>query len=105
MARAATLTRSTPTVWNKTALVAALVAGGGFVVGFVLPYFRLTQEALGPYWLKKGWLLLHITMGAVALMVGPFVLWLGLARRRMKLHRILGMTYMASIAFGSAAAF
>jgi uncharacterized membrane protein len=86
-------------------LILALVAGGGFVIGFVLPYFRLTSEAFGIYWPKRGWLLLHITTGAVALLLGPFALWLGLSRRRMKLHRMLGVGYMASIALSCSAAY
>ena len=105
MSRAATLTRSTPTLWSKVVLVAALVTASGFIVGFVFPYFRLTPDALGPYWPKRGWLLLHITSGAVALLLGPFALWLGMGRRRMPLHRILGMTYMVSVTLSCAAAF
>jgi hypothetical protein len=106
VSRTATLTRSiAPSVWNKALLVAALVVGSGFVAGFVFPYFRLTQEALGPYWPKRGWLLLHITTGSVALMLGPFALWLGLARRRMHVHRILGVAYMSSVALSCAAAY
>ena len=97
--------RSTPTVWNKVALIAALVFGSGFVVGFVLPYFRLTPEAFGPYWQKRSWLLLHLSTGTIALLVGPFALWLGLGRRRMQLHRILGASYMASVALSCVAAF
>jgi hypothetical protein len=88
--------RSTPTLGNKTVLVLALVAGTGFVIGFVFPYFRLTPESFGVYWQKRGWLLLHITTGTIALLLGPFALWLGLARRRMHLHRMLGVTYMVS---------
>lgn len=84
---------------------AAFVIGLTFVVGFVLPYFRFSPEALGPYWPRRGWLLLHIMAGTVALMLGPFVLGLGLGRRRMKLHRGLGFGYMVSIALGSIAAF
>jgi hypothetical protein len=38
-------------------------------------------------------------------MLGPFALWLGLARRRMQVHRILGVAYMFSVALSCAAAF
>jgi len=41
----------------------------------------------------------------VAILVGPFALWLGLKRQRMKLHRRLGLTYMSSVAVSSSAAF
>jgi hypothetical protein len=48
---------------------------------------------------------LHITGGAIALILGPFILWLGMTRRRIKIHRILGVMYICSIAFSSVAAF
>lgn len=105
MSREAIRTGSTQTVWGKTALGFALLVGIAFTAGFVLPYFRLTQAALGPYWLKRGWLLLHISTGTAALILGPFALWLGLARRRMKLHRSLGVAYMVSVAVSCVAAF
>jgi hypothetical protein len=82
----------------------AWLVGLGFVAGFALPYFRLSPDALGPYWPRRAWLLLHLGGGMVALLVGPFVLRLGLVRSRMTLHRKLGVIYMASIAFSSVAA-
>jgi hypothetical protein len=93
---------------SSIALVAVWLAGLGFVVGFALPYFNFmnfTAEKFGPYWPKRVWLWLHIGAGMVPLLIGPFALRLGLARRRMELHRKLGVAYMAGIAFASAAAF
>jgi len=90
---------------GKILLAIALLIGLGFVVGFVFPYFTLNQQRFGVYWVKRAWLLLHIVPGTFALMLGPFVLSMGLARKRMKLHRKLGYGYMTSIALSSIGAF
>ena len=105
MSRATTLREPPSTIWNKLALTVAFLVGVGFVAGFVLPYFQLTEAALGRYSAKRAWLLLHISTGTVALLLGPFVLGLGLNRRRMQLHRAIGMAYIVSIALSAAAAF
>jgi uncharacterized membrane protein len=49
--------------------------------------------------------LLHITGGIVALLTGPGQLWLGQNRTHLRLHRRLGVAYMASVAASSLAAF
>jgi uncharacterized membrane protein len=59
----------------------------------------------GMYWPRRWWLLLHVGGGIVALLVGPGQLWLGIGRRRMQLHRRLGMVYMGTIALSSIGAF
>jgi hypothetical protein len=48
---------------------------------------------------------MHIVSGTIALLSGPFVLWMGLNRRPMKLHRGLGIVYMSAIGVSSIAAF
>lgn len=90
---------------SKILLGVALVIGLVFIGGFVFPYFRLTPEAMGRYLPRQGWLLMHITAGTVALVLGPFVLGMGLNRRRMNLHRRIGYGYIASIGVGSISAF
>jgi hypothetical protein len=92
-------------VLSKILLAVAFVIGLAFVAGFVFPYFRLTPEAMGSYLPRQGWLLAHITAGTIALVLGPFVLGMGLNRRRMKLHRRVGYAYIASIVVGGIAAF
>lgn len=84
-----------------------MLVGLAFVLGLgiALPYFALNQEHFGSYWLRRGWLLLHIGGGIIALMTGPFQLWMGLTGRRMPLHRVLGKVYMAVVALSSMAAF
>jgi Predicted membrane protein (DUF2306) len=92
--------------WGTIVLLGvAGVSAAIFLVGFALPYLSLDQQRFGIYWAKRGWLLLHISGGMLALSLGPFVLWLGLNRRRMPLHRMLGIGYISCVGLSSIAAF
>jgi len=81
------------------------IAAAVFLVVFALPYFKLDPDKLSLYRGKEGWIFLHIATGAVALSLGPFVLWHGLKRRRMMLHRRIGAAYMIAVGFSSIAGF
>jgi uncharacterized membrane protein len=87
------------------ALGAAILLALGFWAAFAAPYLTLDQQRFGPYWPRRGWLLMHIAGGTVALLAGPGQLWLGLNQARMDLHRRLGMVYLGAIAVGAMAAF
>jgi len=92
--------------WRVLALLGlAGTAVAIFLFAFALPYFELNAEKLALYQGREGWIFLHISTGAVALALGPFVLWQGLKRQRMKLHRRIGIAYMAAIAISSVAAY
>jgi len=82
------------------ALIFALV----FIVGFALPYLSWNPARFGPYWPKRGWLLMHICGGIVGILAGPVAIWLGIRRQRMAVHRALGFTYLASMGLSSLAA-
>jgi hypothetical protein len=82
----------------------ALLIGLGFVGGFAVPYFAGGEE-LARYPDRQGWLFLHIGGGMVALIVGPGQLWLGLANRKIDVHRKLGLVYMGAVAVSVTAAF
>jgi hypothetical protein len=74
-----------------TVLTVALVVALLFVAFFAARYFTLSEQVFGLYWPKRGWLLLHIAGGIVALLTGPGQLWLGLKRLRLNLHRQIGV--------------
>ena len=100
----ATKPASLKITWTTVVLLTfAVVVGVVFVVGFALPYLSWNQERFGLYWPKRGWLLLHIMGGMVGLLTGPFILWLGMKRQRMVLHRRLGKAYVASMGLSSIA--
>lgn len=89
----------------SAAIALALVGGLVFIATFALPYFTFSQERFGPYYFERGWLLLHITGGIVALLSGPVQLWLGLSDRRMGLHRRLGIIYVCAVGVSASAAY
>lgn len=86
-------------------LGAAGVAAVFFLFMAAFPYFALNPEKLAFYKGKEPWVFAHITAGAAALLLGPFVLWLGLNRRKMPLHRTIGAAYMISVALSAVAAY
>jgi uncharacterized membrane protein len=60
-------------------------------------FLQLTPEALGKYFKLKWVLLLHITAGGGALILGPLQFWERLRTRNWKLHRIIGTLYLLAI--------
>ena len=61
--------------------VTALVAIGFFLTT-ALPYLLLDQQAMARYGARRWWVLIHVGAGAVALLIGPVQLWLGVSRRQ-----------------------
>lgn len=91
--------------WRTAAVLGlAMVLGLGFVAGFALPYFTGGEE-LARYPDRQTWLFLHLGGGMIALLVGPGQLWLGQRRKRLDVHRKLGLVYMGSVAVSVTAAF
>jgi uncharacterized membrane protein len=87
------------------ALLAVTLIALAFIAFVALPYFRLDEAQFRGYWPRRGWLLLHIGTGILALLTGPMQLWLGITNRRLHVHRRLGIAYMSSVAVSSATAF
>lgn len=83
-------------------LVTALAVG--FLVMFAVPYLAPDAARAAAYASRRGWLLVHIAGGTVALLVGPLQLWLGLSGRHVDGHRRLGLVYLGSIAISAPAA-
>lgn len=96
--------RALPKRWLAL-LVAALLASLGFIIMAALPYFYGDEEQLARYDGRRTWLLVHIAAGMIALLLGPFQLWLGYTQPRNTLHRRLGMVYLGSIAVSCVAAY
>jgi len=85
---------------SLTALAAVV-----FVAGAAVPYFLSSSFGPPEYAPRRGWLLLHIVGGMIALLTGPVQLWLGLADRGMAWHRRMGIGYMTGVGVGSFGAF
>jgi len=104
----------TPGIGSKVLIGLAGLAAIAFIVIAALPYRAMlgSQEAARQtlqdfqfqYWPRRGWLLVHIAGGLVALLTGPVQLWLGLHDVKMHVHRKLGLVYIAAMAIGSVGA-
>ena len=82
------------------AALAAIV----FVAAAAVPYFLSSSYGPPEYAPRRGWLLLHIVGGIIALLTGPVQLWLGLSDRGMEWHRRMGIGYMTGVGVGSVGA-
>lgn len=56
------------------------------------------------YWRMRGWLLLHITSGTFALLIGPWQFSRRLRQRYLQLHRVSGRIYLIAVLLGCVAA-
>jgi hypothetical protein len=76
-----------------------------FVAVAAVPYFMSSAHGAEQYAGRRGTLLVHIAFGAIALFTGPVQLWLGIADRRVEVHRRLGIIYMGAVILSAAAAY
>lgn len=60
-------------------------------------FLELTREALGKYFSLRWVLILHITAGGGALILGPFQFWERFRNNNWKLHRIIGILYLLAV--------
>lgn len=85
----------------------------GFVLKYVFRYYLHYNQAafadpnLGApnYWAMRGWLLMHMSGGMVALLIGPWQFWSGFRVRYNRLHRWTGRIFLGAVAIGSLGAF
>lgn len=106
--------RRTPYLTVKLAATAAiLIAAVAFVLKYVFRYYlhynaaAFTDPILGAanYWTMRGWLMMHITGGMVALLTGPWQFWTGFRARYNNLHRWTGRLFLTGVAVGSIGAY
>lgn len=84
-----------------------------FVVNYVFRYYLHYSQAFftdpnvgaANYWSMRGWLLMHMTGGMVALLTGPWQFWTGFRMRYATLHRWTGRIFLGGVAIGSIGAF
>jgi hypothetical protein len=93
-------------VLSSAAILAVALA---FVAKYVFHYYLNYNEAAftiaSPvYWTHRGWLLMHITGGTLAVLSGPFQFWTGFRTRYAGVHRMTGKVFLAGVAVGSVGA-
>lgn len=67
-------------------------------------FLELSPEALGKYFALRWVLILHITAGGGALVLGPLQFWKRLQGGSWRLHRVLGLLYLLAILASGACA-
>jgi Predicted membrane protein (DUF2306) len=85
--------------WSSVVLLAVY-----FFFKVAFHYFFINQQSYGRYWSVKGWLLLHICGGTLALFLGPLQFWTGLRRNYLRFHRWTGRLYLLGVAVGGTGA-
>ncbi len=89
--------------WLAIAALAAMALF--FYIEVAVRYTNFSQASYGTYWPNRGWLIAHLSGGSLALLLGPFQLWSGLGRKRMRIHPWIGRLYLCGVLLGSMAAF
>jgi Predicted membrane protein (DUF2306) len=103
--------KKTPHLLLKALASGAMIAIAiAFVLKYVFHYYlnyNQTGFAAGAanYWALRGWLLMHITGGTVALLVGPSQFWTGFRVRFARLHRLTGFVFLGAVVVGSIGAY
>jgi uncharacterized membrane protein len=99
--------------WPKMiAMAIVLLVAIAFVLRYVFHYYLNYNEAAftdplhgaANYWRMRGWLLLHISSGMTAALIGPWQFSTRLRQRYLRIHRISGRVYLIAIVCGSIAA-
>lgn len=90
-----------------------LMTAIAFVLRYVFRYYLHYSEAAytdplkgaANYWAMRGWLLMHMSGGMVALLTGPWQFWTGFRTRYARLHRITGRVFLFGVGIGCVGAF
>jgi len=102
---------------NRAAKIVAsssiLAIAIAFVLKYVFRYYLHYNQAAfndplrgaANYWAQRGWLLMHMTGGMVALLSGPWQFWTGFRARYARLHRWTGRLFLSGVAVGSVGAY
>jgi uncharacterized membrane protein YozB (DUF420 family) len=98
---------------KMAAFTGILAVAIGFVWKYVFRYYlnyretAFTDPVAGAanYWAMRGWLMMHITGGMLALLTGPWQFWTGFRRNYARVHRWMGRIFLIGVAVGSIGAF
>jgi len=106
--------KSTPNLTAKLVGSAAILAIAiAFVLKYVFRYYlnynqtAFTDPMRGApnYWADRGWLLMHMTGGLMALLTGPWQFWTGFRVQYARLHRWTGRLFLIGVGLGSVGAY
>ena len=86
--------RVSPVLWGLAAFLSVGVAVYSY--RYLAPNPPMMGDDIAANLFRKPWLLVHATLAATALLVGPFQFLKGLRARSPKTHRITGRIYVAA---------
>jgi hypothetical protein len=98
--------RRTPNFTAKLLASGAILAIAlAFVFKYVFRYYLHYDQAAfsdpvrgaANYWAMRGWLLMHMTGGMVALLTGPWQFWTGFRSRYARVHRWTGRAFCVGL--------
>ena len=89
------------TIAKWSAVVVLGVVGSHFFVHNALRYLNITEKTYQGYWPHRGWLMVHIAGGSLALLFGPLQFYGRLRRARPALHRWMGRFYLGGVVIGA----
>jgi len=70
----------------------------------ILPYLSLNKESYGRFWEYKITVLIHVSCGLIAMLIGPIQFWASFRTKYIKIHRIFGRIYLIAILIGTISA-
>jgi len=94
--------KSKTTVWLGWTVVLVLLAY--FLWKYIPHYFTFTPESYGDFWARRGWLIPHLSAGALAILIGPVQFWPRMRRDYLQAHRVAGRVYVVLVFIGALAA-
>ena len=106
--------KPTPYLAPKFLATAAILAAVVFFVArYVFHYYLHYNElaftdpirGAANYWVMRGWLLMHISGGMLAVVTGPFQFWTGFRTRFARVHRFMGYCFLTGVGIGVIGAF
>ncbi len=89
--------------FTNAVLLALAVVALWFLNSFAFQYLTVDRDRYGIYWARQEWLYVHIVAGGLALLLGPLQFWLGLNRREIFVHRIIGAAYVLCVLVSASA--
>src|SRR5688572_28081155 len=85
---------------TRVILGAALLMILWYLDTSALKFLNVSQETYGIFWPRRGWLYAHVVAGILAILIGPAQFWPGLKQTYPRLHRVMGVIYVASVGAG-----
>ena len=93
---------------KAAALAVVVLVAFGFVIKYVLHYyFNYNAGAFADFWPqpRRSGILLHISAGTVALLLGPWQFSRRLRQRHLQWHRVIGRSYLIAVLLAATGAF